>query len=159
MKKNKDNKLSYYTQKYIFIISVIIFAGALCIPTFIALYYENTPQDESLKENHELDIVVGVTNTPIFSSSDKNLLFLFGEANRRYKSAIISTYGFENVDSRIIKEIIHEVGHLILGTQHCLNKTCVMSYAKTIIEVDNKSNKLCINCENKTMKLKVERNI
>jgi hypothetical protein len=111
------------------------------------------------KEEYYLDIVIGITNIPIFSSSNENLLYLFGEANRNYRSAVVSTFSFENNDSRIVKEIIHELGHLILGTDHCLNKDCVMSYAKTIIEVDNKSYKLCNKCENESMKLKVVKNV
>ncbi|GAI83082.1 unnamed protein product, partial [marine sediment metagenome] len=43
------------------------------------------------KFEYRLDIGLGLTNLPIYSSSNENLLFLFGEAHIKYMCAIVST--------------------------------------------------------------------
>jgi archaemetzincin len=95
---------------------------------------------------------LGLTNLPIYSSSDEKLLFLFGEANLNHNCAIISTHNlldihkYETTENRIIKETIHEVGHLVLGLEHCPNNKCVMWFSRNITEIDSKSNGLCEKC-------------
>jgi len=98
-------------------------------------------------------IGLGLTNLPIYSSSDEALLFLFGEANLTHNCAIVSThnlldyYNREIIENRIIKEVIHEIGHLILGLNHCFNEYCVMQFSANTKEIDRKSNHLCEKCE------------
>ncbi|MHA2283608.1 MAG: hypothetical protein ACXAC5_22430 [Promethearchaeota archaeon] len=108
-------------------------------------------KDQMLARN--LAFGLGVTNLPIYSSSDEELLFLFGEANLKYNSAIVSTHSLWNcseneaTEERIIKEAIHEIGHLILGSEHCSNENCVMWFSANIAEIDRKSYCLCKKCK------------
>ena len=109
-----------------------------------------------MKEDN-LALGIGLTNLPIYSSSDENILFLFGEAHIRDMCAIVSFYNLldhsksEIFDSRIFKEMIHEIGHLILGPEHCFVDNCVMRFSANITEIDRKSLYLCEKC-----KLKLE---
>ena len=115
------------------------------------------------KRNEEsLGMIIALTDLPIYSSSDDNILFLFGETHLKHRCCVVSSlklreYGrkedndlFEN---RIIKEIIHEVGHLILGSDHCPNEICVMRFSDSIKEVDNKSISLCDICNTKLLSI------
>ena len=117
------------------------------------------------KFEYNLDIGLGLINLPIYSSSNENLLFLFGEAHSKYMCAIVSThnlidmFNFEDlrlkkIERRIYKEIIHEIGHLILGCGHCLNDYCVMRFSKNIKEIDSKSIYLCEKCKLKLEKVR-----
>lgn len=116
-----------------------------------------------IKENH-LALGIGLTNLPIYSSSDENILFLFGEAHIRHKCAIVSVYNLsdflknEKFNSRIIKETIHEIGHLILGSKHCLDDYCVMRFSTNIKEIDRKSFHLCEKCKLKLEEIRVLNN-
>ncbi|NVM43993.1 MAG: hypothetical protein HWN79_03660 [Candidatus Lokiarchaeota archaeon] len=98
-------------------------------------------------------IGLGLTNVPIYSSSDEKLLFLFGEANLKHKCAIVSTHNLvdlnksETTELRLIKEVIHEIGHIILGLEHCFNENCVMQFSANTKEIDRKSNHLCEKCK------------
>ena len=100
-----------------------------------------------------LAIGLGLTNLPIYSSSDEKLLFLFGEANPKHNCALVSThnlldfYKSDIAENRIIKEALHEIGHLILGLEHCLNDNCVMRFSANIEEIDRKSDLLCEKCK------------
>lgn len=44
--------------------------------------------------------------------------------------------------SRVRKEVIHEVGH-VFGLRHCRNKSCVMSFSNSLIDVDKKDFRMC----------------
>ena len=100
-----------------------------------------------------LAIGLGLINLPIYSSNDEALLFLFGEANLKHNCAIVSTHNLldynkrEIIENRIIKEAIHEIGHLILGLNHCFNDNCVMKFSANTEEIDRKSNYLCEKCK------------
>jgi len=100
-----------------------------------------------------LAIGLGLTDLPIYSSSDEKLLFLFGEANLKHSCAIVSTHNLgnflkiERAENRIIKEAIHEISHLILGPEHCNNDNCVTRFSANIEEIDRKSNHLCEKCK------------
>jgi predicted Zn-dependent protease len=100
---------------------------------------------------------LGLTNVPIYSSSDEKLLFLFGEANLKHNCAIVSTHNLvdlnksDTTEHRLIKEVIHEIGHIILGHTHCFSENCVMQFSYNTKEIDRKSNHLCEKC-----KLKLE---
>ena len=120
------------------------------------------------KFEYNLDIGLGLTNLPIYSSSNENLLFLFGEAHIKYMCAVVSThnlielFNFEDfklkkIERRIYKEVIHEIGHLILDRGHCLNDYCVMRFSKNVKEIDSKSTYLCEKCKLKLEKVR-ERN-
>ena len=117
------------------------------------------------KFEFNLDIGIGLTNLPIYSSSNENLLFLFGEAHIKYMCAIVSTHNLKDlfnlenhklkkIESRIYKEVIHEIGHLILDCGHCLNDYCVMRFSKNIKEIDSKSIYLCEKCKLKLEKVR-----
>ena len=118
--------------------------------------YFNVINDIMQQQN--IDIGFGLTNNPIYSCCDKENIFLFGEAHLSRKCAIVSTYNLinesENIlnisqlnESRIIKETIHEIGHLILGIDHCRNSSCVMRFSKTIQKIDQKKDELCEECK------------
>jgi archaemetzincin len=87
-----------------------------------------------------------------------NLNFIFGIASG--KMGIVSTtrldprfYGEvddpaqakELFQERLIKEVLHELGHT-LGLPHCENKKCVMVFSNSIEDVDYKGSKFCERC-------------
>ena len=85
--------------------------------------------------------------------------FVFGLAKLNGSTGIISThrlksefYGLppdeELLKSRVLKEVIHELGHL-LNLRHCNNSNCVMASSNTADELDIKSNRYCILCLDK----------
>jgi len=117
------------------------------------------------KSEYNLDIGLGLTNLPIYSSNNEKLLFLFGEAHIKYMCAIVSTHNLRDlfnledlklkkIEKRIYKEVIHEIGHLILGCGHCFNNYCVMHFSKNIKEIDSKSINLCKKCKLKLEKVR-----
>ena len=122
--------------------------------TKVILYPTNTfysvIKTQMLEKNFAIGL--GLTNLPIYSSSDEALLFLFGEANLKHNCAVVSTHNLrdyykrEIIENRIIKEAIHEIGHLILGLNHCFNDNCVMQFSANVKDIDKKSNRLCENC-------------
>ena len=125
---------------------------------------------KNLMKEHNINVGLGLTDLPLYSSNDKSLLFLFGESNINYRCAIVSTHNLIphiNEDSgynlksrnRIIKEVIHEIGHLIIGLEHCLTTDCVMRYSKIIEEIDSKSVNLCKKCQSKLNKVRLQNNI
>jgi predicted Zn-dependent protease len=116
----------------------------------------------SLKNNNNLlnksNIQLGITHLPLYSSTEENLIFLYGEAYINQKCAVVSTYNLRNYrtnkadfmfERRLIKECIHELGHIILGNDHCLNSYCVMNYSNNLEKVDNKSIFPCTLCSQK----------
>ena len=84
------------------------------------------------------------------------LTHVYGEAQLGGKGCIISTYrlkeGISSMDPaetfhcRIVKEAIHELGHTF-SLRHCKDNTCVMHYARTIRDVDGKSDQFCRYCK------------
>jgi archaemetzincin len=97
--------------------------------------------------------ILAITNVDL---SIPVLTFVFGEARLGGRSAVISTfrlreefYGYPSDDmvllSRVEKEAIHEVGHM-LGLTHCLDRNCVMYPSNTLLHTDVKSTKLCPRC-------------
>ncbi len=114
---------------------------------------------------NNLDMIACITKLPIYSSSNSDIVFLFGEANIDHRCSIVSTLLLKEqfykrkrnrnlYALRILKEVIHEVGHLIFGALHCQNKKCVMSFAKNVEEIDYKYIGLCHSCQEKLEKLK-----
>ncbi len=119
---------------------------------------------KSLISEKNVSIGLGLTNFPMYSSSDESLLFLFGEANLTHNCAIVSTHNLVDLnkpklsENRIIKEAIHEIGHLILGLDHCFNNNCVMRFSSNVNGIDKKSNHLCINCRSELEKIRTRQN-
>jgi archaemetzincin len=68
--------------------------------------------------------------------------FVFGVAHPG-KAAVLSMHRLVTLDL-IIKEAIHEIGH-VLGLQHCTNE-CVMQFSNLIDEAKAKPATLCERC-------------
>ena len=124
---------------------------------------------KNLMKEHDINVGLGLTNLPIYSSNDESLLFLFGESNINYRCAIVSTHnlipyfskelGYNlKIRNRIIKEVIHEIGHIIIGLEHCLTADCVMRFSKSIEEIDNKSVYLCKKCKSRLNEVRIKNN-
>ncbi len=124
---------------------------------------------KNLMRKHNFNVGLGLTDLPIYSSNDESLLFLFGESNINDRCAIVSTYNLVSqlyeesrdnlkLSNRIIKEVIHEIGHTIIGLDHCLAIDCVMRYSKSIEEIDKKSVNLCKKCQSKLNEVRRENN-
>jgi archaemetzincin len=82
--------------------------------------------------------------------------FVFGLAKLGGQTGIVSIYRLNNVyyglpedkellTERTVKEIIHELGHL-LGLKHCDNYKCVMTSSTVVDELDIKSSSYCNKC-------------
>ncbi len=113
----------------------------------------------------KLGMIIVLTDLPIYSSSEIDILFLFGETHLKHRCSIVSTlklkesfYNRKNDQNlffqRMVREVIHEIGHIILGSEHCEENSCVMKFSKTIEEVDDKSFKLCSACKGKLNKVR-----
>lgn len=102
----------------------------------------------------DADKAVYIIREDIFAG---NLSFVFGLAADR--ACIVSTarldprfYGEKDMEKarslfkeRLIKEIIHELGHT-LGLPHCEEKKCVMVFSNSIEDVDFKGKEFCKYC-------------
>ena len=97
--------------------------------------------------------ILGITN---FDLAIPVLTFVFGEARLGGRSAVISTFRLREefygrpadtivLLSRIEKEAIHEVGHM-MGLTHCLDRNCVMYPSNSLAQTDVKSTMLCPGC-------------
>jgi archaemetzincin len=84
------------------------------------------------------------------------LTFVFGEAQMNGTCAVVSTfrlrqefYGLppdvELLQSRLIKEAVHELGHT-LGIAHCEDYNCVMAPSHAVEWIDLKNMALCEVC-------------
>ena len=103
--------------------------------------------------------ILGVLEKDIYS---KNYNFVFGIAKRRSHAALISSarltesfyrdHGMmyrkreteEEIEERILKEAIHELGHTF-GLKHCYNN-CVMRISNSLADTDKKPAKFCASC-------------
>ena len=68
--------------------------------------------------------------------------FVFGVAHPG-KAAVLSTFRLPAIEL-IIKEAIHELGH-VLGLAHCTNE-CVMRFSNSLAEAQAKPATLCEHC-------------
>jgi archaemetzincin len=109
--------------------------------------------------NKEFFRILGILDESIYS---KKRDFIFGLANMRSGVALISLtplkekfyketgtlyrkYETEkDVEERILKEAIHELGHTF-GLKHC-NNLCVMRFSNSLRETDEKSPEFCNSC-------------
>jgi archaemetzincin len=106
--------------------------------------------EKSVREEESLLAVVG---DDLFAPG---LNFVFGEADRRGRCAIISlyrlraTYPGQELTTRLFRhrvltEGVHEVGHL-LGLAHCREPSCVMHFSNSLSETDRKKAEPCPEC-------------
>jgi archaemetzincin len=112
---------------------------------------------EKLKPSIEIKILT-ICDTDAYSV---DLNFVFGEAYRGGRVAAIylprlrqEFYGLEPNKlifyERIIKEAIHELGHLF-GLSHCNNRLCVMHFSNSLYDTDIKEKRFCSDCKNNLM--------
>jgi archaemetzincin len=105
----------------------------------------NAPREEAF------DRVLAVTNYDLYAS---NLNFIFGLADTREKSAVISLFRLrmgadeETFHSRAVKEAVHELGHTC-GLSHCQNPRCVMHFSNSLEDTDRKQTEWCERCDRK----------
>ena len=99
------------------------------------------------------DWLLAITNVDL---SIPVLTFVFGEARLDGRSAVISTFRLHEefhgrpgdriaLLSRVQKEAIHEVGHMV-GLTHCVDRNCVMHASNSLMDTDAKSTRLCPDC-------------
>jgi len=105
---------------------------------------------ESHNQNGKSILLTGIDlYIPIFT-------FVFGLAKLNGRTGIVSAhrlrseyYGLTPDDEllkvRLVKEIIHELGHL-LNLRHCPNYQCVMASSNTADDLDVKGDRFCSSC-------------
>lgn len=112
------------------------------------------------RKEENLGLIIAITDLPIYSSSNDNILFLFGETHLKHRCCVVSSLklkeqfynrpeNYQLFEERALKEIIHEIGHLIINPNHCLKNSCVMRFSKDVREVDKKSFNFCNRCKQK----------
>ena len=97
--------------------------------------------------------VAAITNKDLFIPI---LTHVYGEAQLAGKACIVSTFRLKeglsiaNIEkelgNRIVKEILHELGHTF-NLRHCHDNSCLMHYCRSMKDVDRKSNQLCRYCK------------
>lgn len=117
-------------------------------------YYSTQIIAEAIKQTENIDgKIILLTDVDIFVPA---LTFIFGEAQLSGKHSIVSACRLHEefytsvtnnilLLERIIKEILHELGHNF-GLRHCIDWNCVMHASHGIEEVDIKGNSYCTNC-------------
>lgn len=86
------------------------------------------------------DVALWLIDKDIYT---KNTSFVFGFSARNY-GAILSTYRLKSEDL-VLKEALHEVGHII-GLTHCDNR-CFMRFSNCLEDVRTKPARLCDSCK------------
>ncbi len=123
--------------------------------------------DKRIEEN--LGMIIAVTDLPLYSSTDDNIIFLFGETHIKHRCCVISSLKLKEqfynrvsnlfiFEERVIKEIIHEIGHIILGSNHCINNSCVMWFSHDVKEIDNKLFNFCDGCKKELEQIRANYN-
>ncbi|MFH1119854.1 MAG: archaemetzincin family Zn-dependent metalloprotease [Bacteroidota bacterium] len=99
------------------------------------------------------DKIIGLFHVDLFIPI---LTFIYGQAQLGGRSAIASFYRLSNerygmtpdehvLQDRLIKEVIHELGHTF-GLIHCTDPACVMRSSTYVEDIDQKEVHLCIKC-------------
>jgi archaemetzincin len=102
--------------------------------------------------------ILGVTELDLFIPI---FTFLFGEAQLNGIGALVSAHRLHNrfygisedrklLESRLLKEGIHELGHTF-GLIHCFTLKCVMKSSTYVEEIDQKSIHFCRACEQEVL--------
>jgi archaemetzincin len=106
----------------------------------------------------EWDSAIGIVDVDLFVPE---VPFIFGEADRSTRSAIISLTRLrpetgtgeskrETTFKRLMSEAIHQIG-MIRGLAHCPNNRCVMFFSATVQDTDKKGMSFCANCRKRLM--------
>jgi archaemetzincin len=100
------------------------------------------------------NFVLGLLDVDIFVPDAP---FVFGEADRESKVAVLSTFRLKHSDPDVLRrriqvEAVHECGHLV-GLSFCEDARCVMFLAQSPAEVDKKAISPCNLCRNELAKL------
>jgi archaemetzincin len=106
----------------------------------------------------EWDAAIGLVDVDLFVPE---VPFIFGEADRSTRSAIISLTRLrpetgtteskkDLLLKRLICEAIHQIG-LIRGLAQCPNNRCVMFYSATVQDTDKKGQSFCANCRKRLL--------
>lgn len=96
----------------------------------------------------ERGIVLGITDVDLYA---EELNFVLGIADTLSgRAAVISTFRLRSGNtelylSRVVKEAIHEIGHL-LGLGHCEDSLCVMHFSNRVADTDIKGKEYCPSC-------------
>ncbi len=81
-----------------------------------------------------------------------SLNYVFGYAMPEKGIAIVSTARFRNkLFERTIKTAVHELGHLF-KLSHCNDRECVMHFSFDLFDTDQKTDRLCRDCEKRFLK-------
>jgi archaemetzincin len=108
-----------------------------------------------LERSHSF--VLGLTDVDLFVPDSP---FVFGEADRESRSAVVSTArlvpsgepGAGQLRRRLQVEALHQAGHLV-GLSYCEDPRCAMFAAQTPQDTDKKQATLCNLCRNELQKL------
>ncbi|RKH41558.1 non-proteolytic archaemetzincin-like protein [Corallococcus sicarius] len=109
----------------------------------------------TLLEDAPQELVMGVTDADLFVPDSP---FVFGEADRESKVAVMSLYRLrqgaegEALRRRVQVEAVHQAGHLI-GLSYCEDARCVMFFPQTPQDCDRKQLGPCNVCRNELNRL------
>jgi len=116
-------------------------------------YHSTTFLDAMSSEGER---ILGVCDVDLYIPG---LNFVFGQADPRRKTAVISLFRLRPeryalpreerlLAERAAKEAIHELGHTE-GLGHCRDDRCVMHFSNSLPETDRKSALFCKECAKK----------
>jgi len=116
---------------------------------------------EKLVTRFDGDVLLGITEVDLYIPI---LTFVFGEAELNGRAAVVSYhrlteefYGLppngEKLVDRLIKEAVHELGH-VAGLVHCHDDyRCVMAASHAVEKIDVKGREFCARCDNPERRL------
>jgi archaemetzincin len=121
------------------------------------IQYLSTAILKAMMERKEYAIyekILGIIDDDLYVPK---LNFVFGEASRRGRAAIISLTRLRNefyklpedkslFRKRVLTEAVHELGHTY-GLGHCGSPHCVMFFSNSLIDTDMKGPNFCQRCK------------